>query len=159
HRGDGLEWAVVAVERHDALVGLLARLLLRGVERDDAAALAVRVDEIGEREVVGERQGILAGEIFTETSRGAHRQVRAALHDQHLHGAIAENLHDQRAFELEVRREQRASGHHFAKNRAYGRRILAAREHFLPGVGERYDLATHRRGAEHEFLQLVVHNL
>ncbi|MGF6369160.1 hypothetical protein OKW40_001910 [Paraburkholderia sp. RAU6.4a] len=72
--------------------------------------------------------------------------------------AIAENLHDERAVELQVRRQQRARGHHFAQNRSHGRRIIAARQHVLPGIAQGNDLAAHRRRAEHEFLQLVAHN-
>jgi hypothetical protein len=39
-----------------------------------------------------------------------------------------------------------------------GRRIVPARQHFLPRIAQRNDLAAHRRRAEHEFLQLVAHN-
>jgi hypothetical protein len=82
----------------------------------------------------------------------------AALHYQHLDRTVAENLHDERAVELQVRREQRAGGHHFAEYRAHRRRIVAAGQHFLPRIAQRNDFAAHGRRAEHEFLQLVVHN-
>ncbi|MNT09191.1 hypothetical protein D3C72_1439660 [compost metagenome] len=149
HRADRRQRAVLVRQRHDALVRLLSRQLVLRVERDGKAAVAVRVDQVGQRGVVGDlgALGQLGG--------GAHRQVGQAFHHQHPHRAVAVQLHHQRAVELQVGRQQCRGGHHLAQQAADRRGVAVAAQHFLPGGFHAHQLAAHGSRVEQEFLQGV----
>jgi hypothetical protein len=44
-------------------------------------------------------------------------------------------LHDDRAIELEIGRQQCGSRHHFTEQRLNRTRVIAARQDLLPGIG------------------------
>ena len=107
--------ALVAMQRHHALVGLLAGQPVLGVERDRAAALAVHVEQRLQPRVVG----------TSPTTLAVARKLRSRLHLGHrqLHRAVAEDLQHQRAVELDVGLHQHAGRGHLAEQRAHRRRV------------------------------------
>ena len=141
---------VVAVQRHDALVRLLARHLVGRVQGDDEAALARGVEQLRHGGDVGD------GGVRVQLGRGAQAQVGVALDDHQAHGTVTVDLHDDGAVEFQVGRQQGGGSHHFAQHFFHGRRIGVARYHFLPGVGNVDELAAHGGVVENKFLQGIL---
>jgi hypothetical protein len=143
--------ARVTVQGHDALVRLLAGLLVQRIERDGAATLAVHVEH---------RFELCTGRHLADhLGGGAKRQVGLHLGDGQLDGTVAVHLQDQRAVELDVGLHQRGRRGHLAEQGAHRRRErvvgrLAALEQFLPGPGQPYQHAAHRQALEDELVQL-----
>ena len=138
------------MQRHHALVGLLAGQPVLRVERDRAAALAVHVEHRLELRVGRHLADHLGG--------GAKRQVGLHLGHRELHRPVAEHLQDQRTVELDVGLHQHAGRRHLAEQRAHRRRervccCRAAAQHFLPGVGQPHQHAAHRQAFEDELVQ------
>jgi hypothetical protein len=146
--------AVVVEQRHHALVGRRARQLVLRVERDGAAALVVHVDHVGQARVGRQLADDLGG--------GAQAQVGLGLGHGHLHRAVAEDLQDQRAVELDVGLHQRGRGRHLAEQFGHRRRVGAGggvggapRKDLLPRIRQAHDHAAHRQAIEQEFVQLA----
>jgi hypothetical protein len=146
--------ALVAEQRHHALVGLLARQAALRLQRDGAAALVVDVDHV--------RQAGVGRQLPDHRGRGAQAHVGLDLGHHHLHRPVAEDLQDQRAVELDVGLHQRGRGGHLAEQFGHGRRIGtggrvrgATRQDLLPGVGQADDHAAHRQTVEQEFVQFA----
>ncbi|MNS69084.1 hypothetical protein D3C72_1023890 [compost metagenome] len=150
--------AVVAEQRHDALVRRGAGQLVFRVERDGAAALVVHVDHVGQARVGRQVADHLGG--------GAQAQVGLGLGHRHLHGAVAEDLQDQRAVELDVGLHQRGRGRHLAEQFGHRRRVRAGggvggapRKDLLPRIRQAHDHAAHRQAIEQEFVQLAQNGI
>ena len=142
--------APVAMERHHALVGLLAGALVLRIQRDRAAALAVQVDHGLEP-----RRRI---DLANHLGGGAVGQVGLHLDHREPHRPVAEYLQHQRAVELDVGLHQRAGRGHLAEQGAHRcregvARLLAAREQLLPRVGQAHQHAAHRQAFEEKLVQ------
>ena len=139
----------VAKQRHHALVRLLSRQLVPGVQRDGAAPQVAHVDEL--------TQG--AARLNSACHRRRCAQGHVGLHFGHrqLHRAIAKNLQNQRAVELDGALHQRARRRHFTQQVHHFDRIttgsLASLENFLPGVRQAHQQAAHRQAVKKEFMK------
>ncbi len=141
--------ATVADQRHHALVGLLAGQSVLGVERDGTASAVEHIDHVRQRRVVGHRPLHVGG--------GAQAQVGLHLGHGQLDRAVALDLQDQRAVELDVGLHQRGRSGHFAQQVGHrGRvaaRLLATAQDFLPAVGQAHQHAAHRQAFKQEFVE------
>ena len=72
------------MQRHHALIGLLAGLLVFGIQRDGAAAVVEHVDHF--------RQARTGPDFALHAGRGAQRQIALHFSHRHLHRPIAHDL-------------------------------------------------------------------
>ena len=144
--------AVVAMQRHHALIGLLARQLLARVERDGAAALAVDVHE---------RVEPWHGRHLTRhLGRHAEGEVRFHFGHRQLHRPFAVDLHHDRTIELDVRLHQHARRGHFAEQLAHRRREgilrrLTACQHLAPVTRQPHQQAAHRQPVKQKLVEFA----
>ena len=145
-----LQWfTLVAMQRHHALVRLLAGELVLGVERDGAAALAVHVEQ---------RFQLRAGlHVAHDGGGGAEAEVRLHFHHRQLHRPVAKDLQHQRAIELDVGLHQHAGRRHLAQQHTHLGHVfahgLAAAQDFLPRVIQPHQHAAHRQAFEEKLGQ------
>jgi len=153
HRRDRLQrLARVAMQRDDALIGLLPRAALDRRQRDRAAAAALRIEHLGQPCVVGDRAANRRGD--------AKGEIGADLGDRQLDRAVAEDLQDQIAGELDVGVHQHACSGHLAEQPLHRlgpghRRPGAARQNFAPAFGETDEDAADGQAVEDESVQFA----
>ena len=138
--------AVRGRQGHDALVRLLAGLAVLRIERDRAAALSVAVDQIGEVGVVVDARHHLG--------RRPEGQVGLGFGHGQLDRPVALDLQFECTVELDAGLHQQTGRSHLAEQVAHRQRpgaglaAVAARQHFLPGIGQPHDLAADRQAFE-----------
>ena len=148
-------FALVTVQRHHALVGLLARQAVLRVQGNGTAPLTVDVEQ-------GLQPGVV-GHLAPHRSRHPKTQVRARFGHGQLHGPIALHLQDERPVELDVGLHQHAGCRHLAQQAAHGRRVgaLAALRRVPPGqqlapaARQPHQHAAHGQPFKQELVQLA----
>ena len=120
------------------------------VERDHEAAIAMRVDQLGQADVVRHHR------VRRQLGGGAHAQFGIAFDHQQTHRTVAMDLHHDRAVELQVGRQQRGGRQHFAQQRAHRPPDSRARAWISRQVSE-ISTSSPRTGGvfENEFLEGV----
>jgi len=105
----------------------------------------------------GLRRHTLVQRVVELPLAGAQAQVGLHLGHGQLDRAVALDLQDQRAVELDIGLHQRGRGGHFAQQVGHrGRvaaRLLAAAQDFLPAVGQAHQHAAHRQAFKQEFVE------
>ena len=143
---------VVAVQWHHALIGLLARVAVLGVERDGTASATGHIEHLAQPRIVGHRA----------VHRGGGTQAQVGLHLGHrqLDRPVTKNLQHQRAVELDVRLHQHAGRGHLAEQFAHGCRVGAsggvARAHAQdlgPCLGQAHQHAAHGHAIEKKLVE------
>ena len=135
---------LVTKQGHHALVRLLARELVGGVQRDGALAFVVDIDHHAQAGIAGQRTDDLGGR--TQTQVGLH------LHHGQLDRAVSKNLHDQRPIELDVGLHQGGCSHHLAQHVLHRQWVsplgvtrVAPRQDVGPGVSHAHQHTANRQ--------------
>ena len=156
HLGQALQrLSLVAMQRHHALVGLLAGQAVLRVERDRAAALAVQIEQRG--------QAGIGRHIAHHFGGGPKAQVGLGFGHRQPDRAVTVHLQDQRAVELQIGLHQHTGCGHFTQQGAHRRRkrmaaiagAAAARQQLLPACIQAHQRATHWQALEQELVQAV----
>ena len=149
----GKRLAVRIRQGHNALIGLLAGLAIQRIQRNGAAAFAMRIDQFS--------QAGIGCHLAHHACGCTQPQIGQHFGHGHFHGAIALHLQNQGAVEADGRLQQNRAGNHLAQHGAHGgwvcaafRIVGAAFEHFLPGVGQANDDAPNGQSIEKKFLNL-----
>jgi hypothetical protein len=153
HFGQAFElFVLVAVQRHHALVRLLARQAVFGIQRDGAAPAAMQVDHLAQARILGH--------LTQHRGRGTQAQVGLHLGHRQLDRAVAKHLQHQSAIELDVGLHQHGSSSHFAQQRTHrlrvrpgGRVARAACQDFAPGIGQAHQHAAHGQAVEKKLVK------
>ena len=145
-------FVMVAVQRHHALVGLLAWQAVLGVQRDGATPAAAHIDHLA--------QPGIGSDVAVDGGGSAQAEVRLHLRHRHLHRAIPEHLQHQRAVELDVGLHQHTSRSHLAQQLLHGcgigaggRIAVAALQDLGPGIGQPHDHAAHGQAFKQKLVE------
>ena len=144
---------LIAKQRHHALVGLLARQAVLGVQRDSAAPQIILIDQLTQRSTClhAFRPG------GSQRGGGAQTQVGLNFCHRQLERAVAKNLQHECAIELDIALHQRCGGRHFAQQLHHLGWVAASRltalENLAPGIVQAHQHAAHRQTIENKFVK------